>query len=49
MKQVALEDFMKKKNQKKPRYISTTIAVEKMELFVALSSSLQPLTNVFYN
>ena len=47
MKQVALEDFMKK--NKKNRYISTTIAVAKMELFVALSSSLQPLTNVFYN
>ena len=39
MKQIALENFMKKNN----RYISTTIAVAKMELFVALSSSLQPL------
>ena len=45
MKQIALENFMKKNN----RYISTTIAVAKMELFVALRSSLQPLTNVFYN
>ena len=40
MKQVALEGFLKKH-----RDVSRTIATAKMELFVALVSSLQPLIN----
>ena len=40
MKHVALEGFLKKH-----RDISRTIMTAKMELFVALVSSFQPLTN----
>ena len=40
MKQIALEGFLKKH-----RDVSKTIATAKMELFVGLVSSFQPLTN----
>ena len=40
MKQVALEDFLKKH-----RDVSRTIVTSKMEVFVALVISFQPLTN----
>ena len=40
MKQIALEGFLKKH-----RDVSKTIATPKMELFVGLVSSFQPLTN----
>ena len=39
MKQVALEDFLKKH-----RHVSTTIATSKTELFVALVTRFQPIT-----
>ena len=41
MKQIALEDFLKKKHIG----VSRTNATAKMELFVVLVSSFQPLTN----
>ena len=44
MKQVALEGFLKKH-----RDVSKTIATAKMELFVALVSSIQPLINFAKN
>ena len=44
MKQVALEGFLKKQ-----RDVSKTIATSKMELFVALASSFQSLTNFTKN
>ena len=44
MKEVALEGFLKKH-----RNVSRTIATSKMELFVALVSSFQPLTNFTKN
>ena len=44
MKQVALEGFLKNY-----RYLSRTIAAAKMELFLALVSSFQPLTNFTKN
>ena len=44
MKQVALEGFLKKH-----RDVSMTIATSKMELFVSLVSSFQPLTNFTKN
>ena len=44
MKHVALEGFLKKH-----RDISRTIMTAKMELFVALVSSFQPLTNFAKN
>ena len=40
MKQVALEGFLKK-----PRDVSRTVATAKMELFVAVVSNFQLLTN----
>ena len=45
MKQVVLEGFLKKKH----RDVSRTIATAKVELFVALVSSFQPLTNLTKN
>ena len=42
MKEIALEDFLKKK---KHIGVSRTIATAKMELFVALFSSFQPLNS----
>ena len=45
MKQVALEKFLKKKHKD----VSRTIATAKMQLFVALVSSFQPLTNFTKN
>ena len=44
MKQVALEGFLKKH-----RDVSKTIATAKIELFVALVSSIQPLINFAKN
>ena len=44
MKQVALESFLKKR-----RDVSKTIATSKMELFMALVISFQPLTNFTKN
>ena len=44
MKEVTLEGFLKKYGD-----VSKTIAAAKMELFVALVSSLQPLTNFTKN
>ena len=45
MKQVVLEGFLKKNH----RDVSRTIATSKVELFVALVSSFQPLTNLTKN
>ena len=45
MKQVALEGFLKKKHRDK----SMTIAAAKMELFVALNSSIQPVSKFTKN
>ena len=45
MKQVVLEGFLKKNH----RDVSRTIATAKVELFVALVSSFQPLTNLTKN
>ena len=44
MKQVALEGFLKK-----PRDVSRTVATAKMELFVAVVSNFQLLTNFAKN
>ena len=44
MKQIALEGFLKKHQD-----VSRTIATAKMELFAALVSSFQPLTNFTKN
>ena len=44
MKQVALQGFLEKR-----RDISRTVATPKMELFVALVSGFQPLTNFTKN
>ena len=48
MKQVALEGFLKKKQQKH-RHVSKTIETSNIELFVVLVISFQPLTNFTKN
>ena len=49
MKQVALASFLKKKNQQQHKDASRTITAGKMELFVALVSNFQLLTNFMKN